>query len=143
MHMKRPMSRLQLLGVFLLSLLFLRTTCHPRPTASSQVATIDIAQDGHVVGVTSIPGLTSIGRASDNSLGRRSLGFGDFLNIGNGWNMYYSSWPVLALPVREYHFEYRTPTDLVATPRVRSDGGGPRVHVPCSDRLVVHLKVRP
>ena len=141
--MKRPMSRLQLLGVFLFSFLALRTTCHPRPTASSQATTVDIAQDGHVVGVTSFSGLTSVDRASNTSLGRRDLGFQQFLPIGNGWNMYYSSWPVMALPVREYHIEYCTPADLVARPRVRNDVGGPGVHVRRPDRLVVDVKIRP
>ena len=120
--MKRPMSRLQLLGVFLLSFLALRTTCHPRPTAGTRATTVDLAQDGHV-GITSVSGLISVDRASNTSLGRRNLGFQDFLPIGNGWNMYYSSWPIMALPVREYLFNNRTPADLEATSRVRYDVG--------------------
>ena len=141
--MKRPMSRLQLLGVFLLSFLALHTTCHPRPTASSRATTVDIAQDSHVVGITSVSRLTGVDRASNTSLGRRNLGFQQFLPIGNGWNMYYSSWPVMALPVREYHIEYCTPADLVATARVGNDVGGPGVHVRRPDRLVVDVKIRP
>lgn len=101
-----PISRLGLLISVVLSLALL-TTCHPRPAASSLIITVDHAQDSHV-GATSAQSLKSDERAADTRLSPRGLGFQEYLDIGGGWNMYYSSWPSIALPVRKYILGYRT-----------------------------------
>ena len=106
------MARLQSLIIFVLSFLALQTTCHPRPAASSPVAASDPIQDGLDAGVTSIQGLESFERVAGTNLDRRNLGFRQFLDIGNGWNMYYSSWPSIALPVRKYIFRYCKPQPI-------------------------------
>lgn len=110
----RPMPCLQLPFVFVLSFLASQTICHPRPTASSLVTAVDLAQNSYDVRVASTPDFTIVQRAAGASLRRRSPGFQHFLELGEGWNMYYSSWSSIALPVRKYQREYRTPTDLVA-----------------------------
>ena len=103
------MARLQRLIVLVLSFLALQTTCHPRPAASSPVAASDPVKDDLDAGVTSVRELENFERAAGTSLERRSLEFRQFLDIGNGWNMYYSSWPSIALPVRKYIFRYCNP----------------------------------
>lgn len=96
-----PISRLQLLVLFILSFLALRTTCHPRPTPSSLTTTVDPAQANHEVAASPMQDCESGERSASTSLRRRNLGFHEFLDIGLGWNMYYSSWASIALPVRK------------------------------------------
>lgn len=97
----QPSWSLQLLMLTFSSLISL-TSCHPRPH--------------NVPAVNAASNLSGSIRAAENSvrnngptdalivksLKRRSLGFHDFIDIGIGWNMYYSSWPAVALPVRMY-----------------------------------------
>ena len=106
---------MRLMFVFVLSFLALRTTCHPRPTTRSLATTAELAQDSYDVGVPSVPDFTTVERAAGTSVRRRSPpGFHHFLEMGAGWNMYYSSWSSIALPVGKYQLQYRTPTDLAA-----------------------------
>ncbi len=100
----RRMSGLQLLITVLLSFALL-TTCHPRPAAISLISTVDpISKASHSqIGGTYVQSIQSDERAAVSKLRPRSHhGFQDFLDIGSGWNMYYSSWPAIALPVRKY-----------------------------------------
>lgn len=111
--------RLQLLISVLLSSLALPTTAYPRPAAteSSSVKNVvdDTAQAIHRVGVTtSVQSLesdheratTAAAAAAATSLRPRNFpGFHEYLDIGGGWNMYYSTWPAIALPVRKYMSE--------------------------------------
>ncbi len=94
----RSVSFLQLLGLLALGFLAVRTSCYPGHAVTSLAAT----DDGHDRGVPSVPEVRGVERAARTSLRRRSLGFQQFLEIGNGWNMYYSSWPSIVLPVRKY-----------------------------------------
>ena len=94
----RAVSFLQLLGLFAVGFLAARTSCYPRHGFTALAAT----DNGHDRGVSSILEFKSVERAARTSLRRRSLGFQQFLEIGNGWNMYYSSWPSIVLPVRKY-----------------------------------------
>ena len=100
-HMMRQTSPLQLVFVFVLFFLVLHTACHPRPTARCPATADDLTQDSHHVGAPSNPDLITVERAAGTSLRRRMIGFQHFLEIGGGWNMYYSSWPSIALPVRK------------------------------------------
>lgn len=101
------MSRLQLLISVLLFLVLL-TTCHARPAiASSLIGTVDnAARDRHEsIGVRSSPSRKrDDGHAAAAATRRRPRalpGFHQYLHIGGGWNMYYSSRPAIALPVRK------------------------------------------
>ena len=102
----RPTSHLRFRIVIILFILTLRTACHPRPVATSSLATTaDLEQDSHNIHVTTAPGSSSVENTAENSLSRRNMGFQHYLDIGSGWNMYYSSWPSVALPIRKYHFD--------------------------------------
>ncbi|KAF6222051.1 hypothetical protein HO133_001137 [Letharia lupina] len=85
----RPLWSPHLLLLTFLSLTSL-TSCHPRPrddpatTPSSSIPSTSAHNGGH----------------TGPSLARRGIGFRDFLDIGGGWNMYYSAWPAVALPVQ-------------------------------------------
>ena len=105
--------------IILFLLLAVRTTCLPRSRTAgitgsypTSVIVVDPLQTGHYdTGVRhpSTQGFEVVSgehvAAGTTELRRRSLGFQHFLSIGNGWNMYYSSWPVVALPVRKWKFE--------------------------------------
>ena len=99
----RRMSRLQLLITVLLSFALL-TTCHPRPAATSLISTVDPSSEAShsQIGGTHVQSIRSDERAAVSKLRPRGLhGFQELLDIGSGWNMYYSSWPAIALPVRK------------------------------------------
>lgn len=110
----RPMFRLQLWVSVVFFSLALLTTCHPRPAATSLVIPADPAQGSRDVGVAAVKHLERDGRAVATSLRPRVLTFHQYLDIGNGWNMYYSSWPSVVLPVRKCvswsTFLYRLPS---------------------------------
>lgn len=96
--MRLPRS-LQLVVTVLLSLDLLttclaRTTHESTPGASGNSASI-LAEDAAL-------GTVHLGGKAASILKPRSVGFQEYLDIGSGWNMYYSSWPSIALPVRTY-----------------------------------------
>ena len=95
----RPPRSLQLLVTVILSLV-LFTTCLARPThefitGASRVSGSIRAEDKALETI-------QLGGRVSNFLKPRSVGFQEYLDIGSGWNMYYSSWPSIALPVRKY-----------------------------------------
>ena len=64
----------------------------------------DAAPAGPFGEVTSVRSRKSDERAATaTGLKLRALFFHEFLNIGSGWNMYYSAAPSIALPVRTYN----------------------------------------
>ena len=100
------MSRLQLLRSVLLFLVFL-TTCHAQPVkASSSISTVKNAAQGR--DDVEVKSVQSLERDSERAAAaairlrpRALLGFHEYLDIGGGWNMYYSARPAIALPVRK------------------------------------------
>ena len=100
------MSRLQLLRSVLLFLVFL-TTCHAQPVkASSSLSTVNNAAQGR----DDVEVIQSLERDDERAAAaaaatrlrpRVLLGFHEYLDIGGGWNMYYSARPAIALPVRK------------------------------------------
>lgn len=93
----RPPRSLQLLVTVILSLV-LFTTCLARPThefitGASRVSGSIRAEDKALETI-------QLGGRVSNFLKPRSVGFQEYLDIGSGWNMYYSSWPSIALPVQ-------------------------------------------
>ena len=111
----RRLSSLQRLVLFVLSTFALLATCHPRPAATSLSNTPYPGVAGHDVEVTSSPDFTSVERTANAILRQRDLGivgFREFVDIGSGWNMYYSTWPSVILPVRKYDSYLPLPSGL-------------------------------
>ena len=92
---------LQLLVLTFLSLTSL-TSCHPHPHDVSAVKAAPIPSASIQAAENLVRKTGPTDALAVKSLKRRSLGFKEFLDIGIGWNMYYSSWPAFVLPVRTY-----------------------------------------
>lgn len=109
------MLRLLFLVSVLLSFLASRTSAHPRPAAAADslgnTVISDTARVRQPIGfTTSVQSLENdheraIAASSPSLTPRAPLGFHEYLEIGNGWNMYYSTWPAMALPVRKSMLE--------------------------------------
>ena len=95
----RPLCPLHLLLLAFLSLTSL-TTCHPRPRDSSIPATSNLSKSTQTSDHLLPDPQSNLRAPSSLLLLRRSRGFQSYLDIGSGWNMYYSSWPSIALPVQ-------------------------------------------
>ena len=89
----------QLLVILALSFLALRSNCHPRPTVDSLVTSFDLERDVRHIDIRTMPEVTDVERAAGTRLRHRSIGFQHIMDLGSGWNMYYSSWASFALPV--------------------------------------------
>lgn len=97
----QPLWSLQLLTLTFLSLISL-TSCHPRPHDLPAVKAASISLASIQAAENLVRNNAPTNALAVKSLKRRGLGFHEFLDIGIGWNMYYSSWPAVALPVRTY-----------------------------------------
>ena len=98
----RAKLRSQFSMTAVLIFLMLLTPCYPRPFAALSTSAVDSAQTTHHTSATTIPSIIQNDeRIAATGLGPRALGFHQYLDIGGGWNMYYSSWPSIALPVRK------------------------------------------
>lgn len=95
----RPLCPLQLLLLTFLSLTSL-TNCHPRPRDNSILATSNPSTSTQISDYLLPDPHSNLREPSTLLLLRRSHGFQSYLDIGSGWNMYYSSWPSIALPVQ-------------------------------------------
>ncbi|KAL9063680.1 MAG: hypothetical protein Q9161_009339 [Pseudevernia consocians] len=94
----------KLLRSVLLFLVFF-TTCHAQPVkASSLISTVNNAAQGR----DDVEVIQSLERDDERAAAaattrlrpRVLLGFHEYLDIGGGWNMYYSARPAIALPVQ-------------------------------------------